>query len=173
MKTGNGSEVPLHSLLTSTLDGVELSASRTGLFSPVAIEQEARWTQLSAWTLSVANHAIRSPDRPALGVVTPPTALPWLLQEHWKSQKIADVRRVKAGLIYFVNFFGSPSSGQLNMYISVNSDKQNVFSSRNCCFSCQRPCRLCSTSTVIRNKVVWFGVSLTWDVCVVSSWVRV
>jgi len=55
---------------------------------------------------------------------------------------------LKQASYLFVNFFGSLSWGQLNKYISFNSDKQNVFSSRNGCFSCQRPCRLCSTSTV-------------------------
>ena len=74
--------------------------------------------------------------------------------EALKGPKIADVRRVKTGLIHFVNIFGSLSSGQLSMYSSFNSDKQNVFSSRNGYFSCQRLCRLCSTSTVIRNKDV-------------------
>jgi hypothetical protein len=47
--------------------------------------------------------------------------------EALKEPEIADVRRVKTGLIHFVNIFGSLSSGQLSMYSSFNFDKQNVY----------------------------------------------
>jgi hypothetical protein len=76
-------DVQLHSFLISALDRREWSPAHLGRFSPRknpgSIDQGAGWASESVWTFrkrvqSLAPAGIRTPDRPARGLVTIPTA---------------------------------------------------------------------------------------------------